>query len=121
MPTLLRVVTALSAVVTAVCAVVVAVVVVSGNAVVRVEQQRTFEPVDLSRRVLDLVVDRHPGSGISGFDHSAPPCPSSVAVVEGTTFTCTFSGRLGLDTDVEVRVTDTDSGALEVGEPKGRG
>lgn len=120
MPIYLRVTMALSAVVTAVCAVVLTVAVLSGNATVRVENLRTFEPVDLSGEVLDLLGERYPGSGVSGFDHDAPPCPASVAIKEGVTFTCTFRGESGRRMDVAVRVTDTYSGALEVGEPTKR-
>ncbi|WP_367135714.1 DUF4333 domain-containing protein [Saccharothrix sp. HUAS TT1] len=90
---------------------------ISGNASVRVEQLRTFDRVELSNAVLDLVVEQHPDSGISSFSHSSLPCPASVAVKSGVKFTCAFAGEGGLKKKVPVTVKDTYSAELEIGAP----
>ncbi len=116
MPTSLRLVVVLSTAVTAICATVLTIALISGNASVRLEQLRTFDRLELSAAVLDLVVDQYPDSGINGFDHGSPPCPASVAIRSGVTFTCTFMGN-GLERKVPVTVKDTYSAELEIGAP----
>ncbi|MDT7785516.1 MAG: hypothetical protein QOF58_3935 [Pseudonocardiales bacterium] len=118
MPISLRAVTALSTTVTAVCAVAVAVHLISTDMTVRVEQLRTFDSVELSSNVADLVREQYPDSGVNGWSRDFPPCTGSVAIKEGVTFTCTFtSSKDGRKKKVRVVVKDTFSGELEVGAP----
>ena len=118
MQTYLRAVTALSAVVTAACAVAVAFHLISTDMTVRVEQLRTFDRMELSREVYALVSKQYPNSGLGGWSSDAPPCPPSVAIKEGVTFTCTFTyADNGKGKKVPVLVKDTFSGELEVGAP----
>lgn len=118
MQTYSRAVTALSAAVTAACAVAVAFHLISTDMTVRVEQVRTFDRVELSREVYDLMVEQYPNSGLDGWSSDALPCPPSVAIKEGVTFTCTFTyTKDGQKKKVPVLVKDTYSGELEVGAP----
>ena len=118
MPISLRAVTAVSTAVTAVCAVAVASYLISTDVTVRVEQLRTFDRKELSRDVYDQVVERYPNSGVNGWSADLPPCPGSVAVKEGVTFTCTFTfSKTGTTHKVRVVVKDTYSGELEVSAP----
>jgi hypothetical protein len=83
-----------------------------------VEQLRTFDRKELSRDVYDLAMERYPDSGVSGWTGDLPPCPGSVAIKEGVTFTCTFtSTKTGQKARVRVVVKDTFSGELEVAAP----
>lgn len=116
MQTYSHAVTALSAVVTAACAVAVAFHLISTDMTVRVEQVRTFDRVELSGEVYDLVVEQYPNAGLGGWSGNEPPCPPSVAIKEGVTFTCTFTNN-GKKKKVPVLVKDTYSGKLEVGAP----
>lgn len=114
MPIFLRAVTALSTAVTAICAVTVAVLLISTNMTVRVEQLRTFDRAELSKEVMDLVVEQHPNSSIGW--SGTPPCPPSVAIQEGVKFTCAFTSN-GQKKKVPVLVKDTYSGELEISAP----
>ncbi|GAB2971266.1 DUF4333 domain-containing protein [Saccharothrix stipae] len=115
MSSFLRLTTAVSTAVLAVCAVVVTVHLLSGGAVVRVEQLRTFDALELSTSVAARVKEQYPGTGLD-WTSSPPPCPASVAIKEGVTFTCTFRDD-DKSRKVRVVVKDTLSGELEVGAP----
>lgn len=118
MPITLRAVTAVSTAVTAVCAVAVAFHLILTDVTVRVEQLRTFDRKELSSDVYDQVMERYPHSGVTGWTGDSPPCPGSVAIKEGATFTCTFTvTKSGQRAKVRVVVKDTYSGELEVAAP----
>ncbi|MEU4444553.1 DUF4333 domain-containing protein [Actinosynnema sp. NPDC050801] len=114
MSSFLRLTTAVSTAVLAVCAVVVTVHLLSGGAV-RVEQLRTFDALELSTSVAARVKEQYPGTGLD-WTSSPPPCPASVAIKEGVTFTCTFRDD-DKSRQVRVVVKDTLSGELEVSAP----